>query len=78
MTRNDLEAEEFAARQEADIAGSFSVPVTGRAQAIALSFGKGRLVVLGDPDLLSTGLDRPDADNRQFVLNVMLWLSRQM
>jgi hypothetical protein len=79
MTRNDLEAEEFAARQEAGIAGSFSIPVAGRAQAIALSFGKGRLVVLGDPDLLSAaGSSTADADNGQFALNIVHWLSRQM
>jgi hypothetical protein len=79
MTRDDLESEEFAARQEAGIAGSFSVPVGGRAQAVALSFGKGRLVVLGDPYLLSApGLAVADADNRQFALNVIHWLSRRL
>jgi hypothetical protein len=79
MTRDDLEAEEFASRQEADIAGSFSIPVAGRAQALALSFGKGRLVVLGDAGLLSApGLNVPDADNRQFALNVIHWLSRRL
>lgn len=79
MTRDDLEAEEFAARQEAGIAGSFSAPVAGRGQAIALSFGKGRLVVLGDRYLLSgPGLSVADADNRQFALNVVHWLSRRL
>jgi len=77
MTRDDLESEEYAARQEAGIAGSFSIPVAGRAQALALPFGRGRLVVLGDPYLLSAaGLSASDADNRQFALNVMHWLSR--
>jgi hypothetical protein len=79
MTRDDLEAEEFAARQEAGIAGSFSVPVAGRGQAIALSLGKGRLVVLGDAYLLSgLGLSVSEADNRQFALNVVGWLSRRL
>jgi len=79
MTRDDLESEEFAARQEAGIAGSFSVPVGGRAQAVALPFGKGRLVVLGDPYLLSAaGLAVADADNRQFALNVIHWLSHRL
>jgi hypothetical protein len=78
MTRDDLESEEYAARQEAGIAGSFSVPVAGRAQAVALPVGKGRLVVLGDPYLLSAaGLSATDADNRQFALNVIHWLSRR-
>jgi len=76
-TRDDLEAEEFAARQEAGIAGSFSIPIAGRPQAIALSFGKGRLVVLGSPEFLaSAGLDGAEAGNRQFALNVIHWLSR--
>ncbi|HEY7169818.1 MAG TPA: DUF4350 domain-containing protein [Vicinamibacterales bacterium] len=79
MTRDDLESEEFAARQEAGIAGSFSIPVAGRAQAVALPFGKGRLVVLGDASLLSAaGLGASDADNRQFALNVVHWLSRRL
>ena len=79
MTRDDLEAEEFAARQEAGISGSFSIPVAGRGLAIALSFGKGRLVVLGDPYLVSgPGLSVSETDNRQFARNVVHWLSHQM
>jgi hypothetical protein len=90
-TRDDLEAEEVAARQEVDIAGSYSTRVPGAAQALALTFGKGRVVVLGDADLLSArsvgaadgrvssvGVNLPGVDNRQFALNVAHWLSRLM
>jgi hypothetical protein len=57
----------------------------GRAQAIALTFGRGRVVVLGEagmlsaqtvgPDRLPMGMNQPGIDNRQFALNVMHWLS---
>ncbi len=59
----------------------------GRAQGIALRFGEGRVVVLGeaamfvvgvlpagDTDYLM-GLLRNDTDNRQLALNIMHWLS---
>ena len=57
----------------------------GRAQGIALEFGKGRVVVLGEAGMVTAqvsrrvpyGVNVPDNDNRQFVLNVMYWLSRK-
>jgi hypothetical protein len=57
----------------------------GRAQGIAARLGKGRVVVLGDAAMLSAqitgsdnqpfGMNIPDIDNRQLVLNIMHWLS---
>jgi hypothetical protein len=60
----------------------------GLAQAVALQHGLGRVVVVGDADaltartsrlpngtLLRFGMSRSDTDNRQFVLNVLHWLS---
>lgn len=57
----------------------------GRAQAIAMAVGKGRVVVLGEAAMASAQLSAYDGspfgmnvsgyDNRQFVLNVMHWLS---
>ena len=58
----------------------------GRAQAIAFKFGKGRVVVMGDADMLSAllagpggkepiGMNYPGSDNRQLALNIMHWLS---
>ncbi|HEY0004216.1 MAG TPA: hypothetical protein VGB17_05350 [Pyrinomonadaceae bacterium] len=57
----------------------------GRAQGIALKFGKGRVIVLGEAGMLSAqivgpqhlpfGMNRPGIDNRQLALNIMHWLS---
>jgi hypothetical protein len=57
----------------------------GRAQGIAFTFGKGRVVVLGEagmmsaqlagPDKRKFGMNRAGIDNRQLALNVMHWLS---
>lgn len=59
----------------------------GRAQGIALRFGKGRVVVLGEAAMLSAqivgsgedkyrvGMNRSYIDNRQLALNIMHWLS---
>jgi hypothetical protein len=57
----------------------------GRAQGIAMSLGKGRVVVLGEAAMLSAqlagpnkmpfGMNRPGLDNKQIALNIMHWLS---
>jgi hypothetical protein len=62
-----------------------SVSAAGRAQALALKFGKGRVVVQGEAAMLSAQLSGPDNrrmgmnvpgnDNRQYALNLMHWLS---
>lgn len=61
-----------------------TVSADGRAQALALEFGKGRVVVLGSaamltaqvtPDGFHFGINVRTIDNRQFALNVMHWLS---
>ena len=61
-------------------------PATGRAQAIAMPLGRGRVVILGEAAMASAQLSSYDGspfgmnvtgyDNRQFILNVMHWLSR--
>ena len=63
-----------------------AVPATGRAQAVALELGAGRVVVLGEAAMASAQLSAYDDspfgmnvdgyDNRDFVLNVMHWLTR--
>jgi hypothetical protein len=64
----------------------FGMDVPGRAAALALPWGRGRVVVLGDGDLLTSqvmeegedpvGLDGPPGhDNRRLVRNVFRWLS---
>ena len=62
-----------------------SVSAAGRAQAVALKFGKGRLVVQGEAAMLSAqisgqdnrraGMNVPGNDDRQYALNLMHWLS---
>lgn len=62
-----------------------AVSAAGRAQAIALKFGKGRVVVQGEAAMLSAqvsgankqqmGMNVPGTDNRQYALNLMHWLS---
>lgn len=60
----------------------------GRAQGIAMKFGKGRVVFLGEAGMLSAqvvgpqqtkfGMNRPGIDNRQLALNIMHWLSGKL
>src|SRR5262249_40404773 len=56
----------------------------GRVQAVALTFGSGRVVVFGEAALFTSqvgskeyqyGFNVPGYDNRQLALNVMHWLS---
>lgn len=61
------------------------VSAAGRAQGIALKFGKGRVIFLGEAGMLSAqvigpqrlpfGMNRPGIDNRKLALNIMHWLS---
>jgi hypothetical protein len=55
-------------------------------QGLALKFGGGRVVVLGDAEMLTAllsdppkkdpiGMNYPDVDNKQLALNIMHWLS---
>lgn len=63
------------------------VPATGRAQALAMTIGKGRLVVLAEAAMVSAQLSAFDGspfgmnvsgyDNRQFLLKAMHWLSHR-
>ena len=62
--------------------------VEGRAQGIAMQFGKGRVAVFGEAAMFSAqvatidghsfkvGMNVPGNDDRQFALNVMHWLAR--
>lgn len=67
-----------------DPASDKEVSAAGRAQGIALRFGKGRVVTLGEAAMLTAqiegnvrfGMQRAGNDNRQFALNTLHWLSR--
>lgn len=55
-------------------------PAAGRAQAVALPFGQGRVVVIGEAAMLTAqnqnfGMNYPGTDDRQFALNIMHWLT---
>jgi len=60
------------------------VSAAGRAQGIAMKFGKGRAVFLGEAAMLTAqvtgtvkfGMNYPGIDNRQLALNIAHWLSR--
>ena len=62
-----------------------NVSAAGRAQGIAMEFGKGRVVLMGEAGMLTAqlagpnkvqfGMNRPGIDNRQLALNIMHWLS---
>jgi hypothetical protein len=67
------------------ISAELVASAAGRAQAIALKFGKGRVVVQGEaamlsaqisgPDKHTMGMNVPGNDNKQYALNLMHWLS---
>ena len=55
-------------------------PAAGRSQALALPFGNGRVVVTGEAAMMTAqnqnfGMNYPGTDDRQFVLNIMHWLT---
>lgn len=60
----------------------------GRAQGLAIDFGKGRVIVMGEAAMLSAqlagpnkmpfGMNRPGTDNRRLALNLLHWLSRKI
>jgi hypothetical protein len=63
------------------------VPAAGRAQLVALKFGKGRVIVSGEAAMFTAqiapngekfGMNAAGIDNRQFTLNVMHWLGRAL
>src|SRR5436190_7265307 len=66
-------------------ASANSASAAGRAQGLAMSSGKGRVIVLGEAAMLSAqlagpnkmafGMNRAGIDNRQLALNIVHWLS---
>ena len=64
-----------------DPARASIIPAKGRCQGIALSFGKGRVIVWGEAAMLTAqdknfGMNYPGIDNKQLVLNIAHWLSK--
>lgn len=85
----DLPLRTFASARSWSLALKETLPAAGRAQGIAFTFGKGRVVVLGEAAMLSAqvvlrpggggalrmGMNHSGIDNRQLALNIMHWLS---
>jgi len=80
-------AQDYETREQAK-KGIEGKSAAGRAQAVAVEFEKGRIVVLGEAGMLTAqavrflfftikkfGFNLPGNDNRQFVLNIMHWLT---
>lgn len=67
------------------MADGSELPAAGRAQAVAIQPGRGRVVVVGEAAMLTAqatnggrlrfGMSWPDTDDRQFALNIFHWLS---
>ena len=86
-----LDAATSTGAQKNITSAAHASPVGGRAQGIAMKFGKGRLVILAEAAMFSAqvirfkegeqqqefkmGMNVPGNDDRQLALNVMHWLS---
>lgn len=61
------------------------ISAAGRAQGIAMTLGKGKVILMGEAGMLSAqvvmpqqvkfGMNRSGIDNRQLALNMMHWLA---
>jgi hypothetical protein len=90
-TTADVDAEQNEIRTQGAV-GSHSSATTGQSQGLAMPFGKGRVVVLGEAGMFSAqiatltngdqkfdmkfGMNVEGTDDRQFALNIMHWLSK--
>jgi hypothetical protein len=77
-----------AAAPASPFSSSFGAPVNGRAQGVAITWGAGRVVMLGEAAMMSAqvfpaagggqgrmGMNVPGSDDKQFALNILRWLS---
>ena len=98
LTFGDAAYESSPASSEADMAAFRSGKpvaarkITGRGQAVAFEFGRGRVVMTGEAAMFSAqvirftdqgkpvefkmGMNVPGNDNQTFLLNIMHWLTR--
>ena len=53
------------------------VSSAGRSQGLAFAFGRGRVVVIGEMGAL-VDYSVPGMQNRQFALNIVRWLNREL
>ncbi|MEO6218966.1 MAG: hypothetical protein ABIO81_00955 [Ginsengibacter sp.] len=57
------------------------ISAKGRCQALAMKFGKGRIVICGEAAMFTSqngdpGMNFPGTDNKQLLLNIAHWLTR--
>jgi len=93
LLRLSQDATEAASRQA--VAAQRGAPVGGRAQGIAMTFGRGRVVMLGEAAMMTAqfagggradaqgqrfrmGMNHDGSDDKQFALNVVRWLTREL
>ena len=84
----DLPSSAQAAPGDLEAIRRQAVPAAGRSVAVALVVGRGRVVVVGEPGMLTAeianepdrepqkvGMNVPGTDNPQFALNIVRWLA---
>ncbi|MFN0150392.1 MAG: hypothetical protein ACKVU1_06730 [bacterium] len=84
----DLPAAAQAAAEDVEEIRRQALPAAGRSVAVALVAGRGRVVVVGEPGMLTAeivsepdrepqriGMNVAGTDNPQFVLNIVRWLA---
>jgi hypothetical protein len=84
----DLPPDAMSLRADPEAMLAKAVPAKGRSMGVAMSVGKGRVVVMGEAGMLSAqvvrfegrepmkfGMNRPGTDNQQFALNMVRWLA---
>jgi hypothetical protein len=83
-----LASDAAAAAPGAPFRSTFGAPAGGRAQGVALTWGAGRVVMLGEAAMMSAqvfpaagggqgrmGMNVPGSDDKQLALNILRWLS---
>jgi hypothetical protein len=89
--RRELQAAVEMASSKSVISADHARAAGGRAQGVAMKFGRGRVVILGEAAMFSAqvirstqegqpreskmGMNVPGSDDKQFALNVLRWLS---
>jgi hypothetical protein len=89
--RRELQAAVEMASSRSAISADHARAAGGRAQGVAMKFGRGRVVILGEAAMFSAqvirstqagqtresrmGMNVPGNDDKQFALNVLRWLS---
>lgn len=83
----DVEVEKDGGDTRVNVSYSDYYPASGYAQGICKSYGRGKVVILSESALLTAQIDKngnrfgmniPDADNKEFGLNIIRWLANKL